>query len=190
LAFAPWLRKFKALKPKKISIFDPRHGGNTPDVMRHQWVHYLFVTVYKKTNKAFNVRIKELILILSIIAFLGFTYPKPEIIFFCDNFNSIKLDSCEGIINNYFKTKEHNKIPIIEYSKRFPELDSLISDLSKLPCIDSCFYKDGRGAVMESNPPMLDISIYKINLLDTSKFILRIRFDHPLKVVWLQREYH
>ena len=88
-------------------------------------------------------------------------------------------------MNDYLKEKPYTQHQ--EYQKRFSEIDTIISDLSKLSCIDSGYYLP--GSVMKSNPPMTDVVLYKEDSSDTLWYIMRIKFDEPMKVVFIGRWY-
>lgn len=105
---------------------------------------------------------------------------------FCDYLISNQLDSCERQLDNYFEIN-HQQLIKQNPGDRFIELDTLMQLLTNLNCIDTCFYRYGRGYIMKTDPPMADIFVYKILQQDTLKYLLRIRFDEITKVVWLNK---
>ncbi len=136
----------------------------------------------KESKTILNIHIKKILFTFLIITLFSFTGDNSGFNNFCEKFSSEELDSCSKIINNYFELKESGQTRIEEYYKRFPELDTLISILSKLPCVDSCFYYFPKGFIEKTNPPKAIISIYKINLTDTTRFKLTATFYHPCRV--------
>jgi len=132
---------------------------------------------------------KKLLIISTVVLGLtALTSLTTDLKGFCNYFENEQLDSCATILDNYFKLKE--QVPISnDYKSRFKELDTLMSNLNKLDCVDTCFYRGGvmESGVMKTNPPMTDLFICKINKVDTLKYLLRVKFSNPTKVVFLRK---
>lgn len=129
------------------------------------------------------------ILISHFVFILGWTSSSLDQKSFCDFLASNQLDSCQKQFDNYFALIHPTIIPQ-NLQGKFNKLDSLILYLNNIACIDTCFYRGAKGNLMKTNPPMTDIFIYKRDLQDTLKYLLRVRFDEPMKVVWIRKWNH
>ena len=132
----------------------------------------------KIMNKLLNV----FILVISLSIFISFSKYTPEK--FCGFINSNQLDSCEMFVDNYFKNINTNYLNIDNYSGKYREINDFVLYLDKLSCIDSCYSERG---VMETNPPMTDVIIMYRQFDKKEKYRLRLRFETPIKSVFLRR---
>lgn len=66
---------------------------------------------------------------------------------------------------------------------KFAEVDALIDFLTQLNCIDTSYYRHGRGSIMKTAIAMTDI-IFITNPNSTSnKYLIRLQFDNYTKVI-------
>jgi hypothetical protein len=133
-----------------------------------------------------NSEVKLIVIVLTVVL-LSFTSAKKNLKDFCEHLLYEEMDTCTMILNNYFD--DHHRTTPNEENYKI-EVDSLITRLDKLECIDSCFYggmMENQMPIMKTKPPMVDILIYHWQQSDTFKYILRVRFENPTKVVFLRR---
>lgn len=119
------------------------------------------------------------LLILSLYPVLIFGQNK-----ICDNLITQNFDSCSGEINTYFINNNSDSLSQNNIALKFNELDSFIEFIINLNCIDTAYYRDGRGFVMKTGILMTDIVLVSdIN----DRYMLRLMFKNYTEVAFLRK---